>query len=84
MRALLLALVALGASCGAETCCRAGISVGEGKRYLAMIPSADGGTPTRVEFILERRPTYDSPGAARVTFTRDGREVAEVWAASPE
>lgn len=82
MRALLFALVALGASCGGETCCAVGITVGEGKRYLATIPSLDGGTPTIVEFILETRPTSSSPGAARLTFTHEGREVVEAWTTS--
>lgn len=81
--ALLLLLAALaGAACagGGDQCCSRPTRAGQGVRYVATIPSPDGGVPTEVEFVLDPAPTGVA-GKATTTFRRGTQEVVETWSA---
>ncbi|MDP2274044.1 MAG: hypothetical protein Q8N23_35820 [Archangium sp.] len=74
-----VAALLLGAACsngfwacggGGSTCCSNPV-VKRDQRYVGSIPAADGGTPTRVEFMV----TTNSN--SRVTFVREGVEIEE-------
>jgi hypothetical protein len=59
---------------GGGSCCSATPEVSPEVDYVGTIPSVDGGTPTRVKLVV------GPSGNARLTFVRDGVEIAETFA----